>query len=42
MQSDLPKEILKLIANYKNSDEEINNFDDNNEKSLIKNILDLG
>ncbi len=35
------EEILKLIANYQNSDEEINNFDDNNEKSLIKNILEL-
>lgn len=35
------EEILKLIANHQNSDEEINNFDDNNEKSLIKNILEL-
>ena len=34
------EEILNLIANQDN-EEEFNNFDDNNEKSLIKNILQL-
>ena len=34
------EEILNLIANQDN-DDELNNFDDNNEKSLIKNILQL-
>ena len=34
------EEILNLIANQDN-DDEFNNPDDNNEKSLIKNILQL-
>ena len=34
------EEILNLIANQDN-DDELNNPDDNNEKSLIKNILQL-
>ena len=34
------EEILNLIANQENEDE-FNNPDDNNEKSLIKNILQL-
>ena len=34
------EEILNLIANQDNEDE-LNNTDDNNEKSLIKNILQL-
>ena len=34
------EEILNLIANEDNENE-LNNFDDNNEKSLIKNILQL-
>ena len=40
LSSDSSKEeILNLIANDDTSDGEISNFDDNNEKSLIKNIL---
>ena len=35
------EEILNLIANQDNDDDELNNLDDNNEKSLIKNILQL-
>ena len=35
------EEILNLIANDDGSDDQINSFDDNNEKSLIKNILQL-
>ena len=35
------EEILNLIANQDNDDNEFNNPDDNNEKSLIKNILQL-
>ena len=35
------EEILNLIANEDISDSNDNNFDDNNEKSLIKNILQL-
>ena len=42
LSSDSSKEeILNLIANDKSSEDEINNIDDNNEKSLIKNILQL-
>lgn len=42
LSSDASKEkILNLIANEGNSDDELNNSDDNNEKSLIKNILQL-
>ncbi len=35
------EEILNIIANEENSDETLDNFDDNNEKNLIKNILQL-
>ena len=35
------EEILNLIANDHTSDNQLDNFDDNNEKSLIKNILQL-
>ena len=35
------EEILNLIANENSSDEHLNSYDDNNEKSLIKNILQL-
>ena len=35
------EEILNLIANEDSSDDQISNSDDNNEKSLIKNILQL-
>ena len=35
------EEILNLIANEDNEDNELNNHDDNDEKSLIKNILKL-
>ena len=35
------EEILNLIANQDNDDAEFSNSDDNNEKSLIKNILQL-
>jgi len=35
------EEILNLIANENNSNDQISNSDDNNEKSLIKNILQL-
>ena len=35
------EEILNLIANEDISDGQVNKFDDNNEKSLIKNILQL-
>ena len=35
------EEILNLIANQDNDNDEFNNPDDNNEKSLIKNILQL-
>tara|TARA_B100001094_G_C18031811_1_gene720501 strand:- start:135 stop:986 length:852 start_codon:yes stop_codon:yes gene_type:complete len=35
------EEILNLIANEDRADDQLNSFDDNNEKSLIKNILQL-
>jgi len=35
------EEILNLIANENNPDDQMSNYDDNNEKSLIKNILQL-
>ena len=35
------EEILNLIANEDTADDQASNFDDNNEKSLIKNILQL-
>ena len=35
------EEILSLIANESSTDDELNNSYDNNEKSLIKNILQL-
>ena len=35
------EEILNLIANDDTSEDQASNFDDNNEKSLIKNILQL-
>ena len=35
------EEILNLIANEDSADDQISSFDDNNEKSLIKNILQL-
>ncbi len=35
------EEILNLIANEDSSEDQINNSDDNNEKNLIKNILQL-
>ena len=35
------EEILNLIANEDRADDQISSFDDNNEKSLIKNILQL-
>ncbi len=35
------EEILNLIANEDSTDNQFNTFDDNNEKSLIKNILQL-
>ena len=35
------EEILNLIANQDNENDELNNADDNNEKNLIKNILQL-
>ena len=35
------EEILNIIANEENSDETLDNFDDINEKNLIKNILQL-
>ena len=35
------EEILNIIANEESSDDKLDNFDDNNEKSLIKNILQL-
>ena len=35
------EEILNLIANQDNDNDEFDNLDDNNEKSLIKNILKL-
>ena len=35
------EEILNIIANEENSDETLDSFDDNNEKNLIKNILQL-
>ena len=35
------EEIISLIANDHNSDDHLNNSDDNNEKNLIKNILQL-
>ena len=35
------EEILNLIANENSSDNALNNPDDNNEKNLIKNILQL-
>ena len=42
LSSDSSKEeILNLIANEDTSDGEVSSFDDNNEKSLIKNILQL-
>ncbi len=42
LSSDSSKEeILNLIANEENSDDNLNNPDDNNEKNLIKNILQL-
>jgi len=36
------EEILNFIATEKNSKNTFENFDDNNEKNLIKNILELG
>jgi len=42
LNSDSSKEeILNLIANEKSSNDKLDNSDDNNEKSLIKNILQL-
>ena len=42
LSSDKSKEeILNLIANEDVPDDQVTNFDDNNEKSLIKNILQL-
>ncbi len=42
LSSDSSKEeILNLIANEVNTDDQVNNLDDNNEKNLIKNILQL-
>jgi len=42
LSSDSSKEeILNLIANEENSEDNLNNPDDNNEKNLIKNILQL-
>ena len=42
LSSDSSKEeILNLIANEDNTDDQLSNSDDNNEKSLIKNILQL-
>ena len=42
LNSDSSKEeILNLIANEENSNDQLDNSDDNNEKSLIKNILQL-
>ena len=42
LSSDSSKEeILNLIANEDTADDQASNFDDNNEKSLIKNILQL-
>ncbi len=35
------EEILNLIANQDNENDELSNLDDNNEKNLIKNILQL-
>ena len=35
------EEILSLVANAETSNNELKNFDDNNEKNLIKNILQL-
>lgn len=35
------EEILNLISNEQSSDDELSNSDDNNEKNLIKNILQL-
>ena len=35
------EEILNIIASEEESDDERDNIDDNNEKSLIKNILQL-
>ena len=35
------EEILNLIANEDRADDQLDSFDDNNEKSLIKNILQL-
>ena len=36
------EEILNFIATEKNTKNTFENFDDNNEKNLIKNILELG
>ncbi|MBT6197243.1 MAG: HlyC/CorC family transporter [Pelagibacteraceae bacterium] len=42
LSSDSSKdEILNLIANDDTSEDQVSKFDDNNEKSLIKNILEL-
>ena len=42
LNSDSSKEeILNLIANEENSNDQLDNSDDNNEKNLIKNILQL-
>ena len=42
LSSDSSKEeILNLIANDDRSEDQVSKFDDNNEKSLIKNILEL-
>jgi len=35
------EEILNIIANEENNDDKLDNFDDNNERNLIKNILQL-
>ena len=35
------EEILNIIANEENNDDQLDNLDDNNEKNLIKNILQL-